>query len=136
VFTKVFPIGTDGENGQAIGCHARSISSGLLLGELPGLDFIEGICGNAGSALGILIVTADNNDVLSTPESQGENPGGRVAVGDRCLRDRPVPPRVPRVKNARNRSAGAKDDLLAGKQETTIARRERAFAAQGLWHVV
>src|SRR4029077_12906927 len=23
-----------------------------------------------------------------------------------------------------------------GKQETTIARRERAFAAQGLWHVV
>src|SRR3981189_320866 len=66
--------------------HRGAIAARLFGGELPGLAFVAGICRNAGGTLGILIVTADNDDFPSIPASDGEDSGRRVAVCQRSFR--------------------------------------------------
>ncbi len=112
----IFAVRPDGHTHCIIvTCHGRAIAAGLLRGELPGLPFVEGICSNGGCALGILIVTADNNEGLYVRVSDGENSGGGIAVGYRCFRDGPGAARVSGVEDARGRAAGPEKDFVAGE---------------------
>ena len=66
---------------------------------------VAGKRGDTGRALGVLIVTPDNNDLLLIPTSDGEDSGGGVVVGDGRFRDGPGAPRVGRAENTGRRAA-------------------------------
>src|SRR3984893_9096679 len=60
---------------------SRAIAAGLFGKQLPGRASVLGKRGHAGSAPGILIVAADNNDLVSLPARDGEDSRGGLAVG-------------------------------------------------------
>ena len=110
----VFAVGSDGHPLPIIDVvHSGAVAAGLLRRKLPGLAFVAGIRGDAGRARVILLITANSNDFLFIPASDGENSRGGVAVAERCFRDGPGASRVRGVKDTGGRAAGAKKDFLA-----------------------
>src|SRR5882762_3606822 len=116
--------------------HGRAIAAGPPRGESPGLASIAGIRGDRGGALGILIVTADNDNLVSICASDRKNSRGSITVGDRCLGDGPGESRVSGVEDAGGRAASSEKNIVAGKQEASIACGECAFGRKGRGHLV
>jgi len=76
ITADVFAVGSDSHPPPIIDVsHSGAVAAGLLWRELPGLALIAGIRGNAGPALGILIIASDNNDGLFVRASDGEDSG-------------------------------------------------------------
>src|SRR5882762_7732203 len=136
ISTDVFAVWSDGHPPPIIDVgHSGVVAAGLLCSELPRLAPVEGISGNAGRALGILIIAPDSNDSLIVRASDGEDSRGGVAVGDGCFHDAPGAPRVRGAEDAGGRAAGAKKNVGAGERYASIAGGKRCFAGQRGGHV-